>query len=240
MNEIILKGIEKVNRPFKHKLWMSFMAGSMIALAYMPMIKLTAMYGSQIGLLMGSFLFPVGLFLILYMGGELVTGNMTIVGIAFLKGEVSLKKMLINWIEIFIGNALGAVFVMLVLGLGAGALQEYVPLIETMAQSKVTISPLEAVLSGIGCNWFVGLAVLFYYEYKQGLIQFVGIYLPVAIFVLIGFQHCMANVALFVIPLFLKTLALETALINIAFVALGNIVGGLFFVGYFKTTTSQV
>lgn len=240
MNAVVEKGIEKVKRSHKEKLLMSFMAGAIIAFAYIPMIKLTDMFGGKVGLLLGSFLFPIGLFLILYMGGELVTGNMTVVGIAYLKGKVSIKDMILNWIEIFFGNILGALFAMLILGLGSNLLQDYIPIMETMALGKLAVTPLQAVLSGIGCNWFVGLAVLFYYKYKQGIIQFAGIYLPVAIFVLIGFQHCVANVALFIIPLFMKVILFKSVMMNVIWVTLGNILGGLIFVGYFNTTTSQV
>lgn len=240
MNVVVKKSIEKVKRTRKQKLVMGFMAGAMIALAYIPMIKFIDMFGSHVGTLMGALFFPIGLILVLYMGGELVSGNMTVVGIGFLKKEVTFLEMIKNWIDIFIGNTLGVIFAVVVLGYGSGILTSLIPTLETMAQGKLSTTPLQALLSGIGCNWFVGLGVMFFYKYKEGVVQFLGIYLSVAIFVVIGFQHCVANLAIFVLPLLLKTVLLKSVLLNVGMVTLGNIFGGVIFVGLFNTTTSQV
>lgn len=69
---------------------------------------------------------------------------------------------------------------------------------ETLAltASKLSASFLPALISGMGCNWFVGLAVWLNYGARSDIGKIVAIWFPVMVFVAIGFQHSVANVFL--------------------------------------------
>lgn len=87
-------------------------------------------------------------------------------------------------------------------------------------------------LQGIGANWCVCLAVFLAYAARDALSKVCVAILPVAIFVVLAWEHCIANS--FLIPLGMMYGAKATIgqyIVNLVFVTLGNTVGGVFFVG---------
>lgn len=106
-----------------------------------------------------------------------------------------------------------------------------------------------AFLKGIGCNWLVNLAILLGICADDAIGKFFGIWFPIMAFVSTGFEHCVAN--MYFIPAGIMTAgylnAEQVATItaeklatlnwvtmwtnNIIVVTIGNIVGGLLFVG---------
>ena len=106
-----------------------------------------------------------------------------------------------------------------------------------------------AFLKAIGCNWLVNLAVLLGICADDLIGKFFGIWFPIMAFVSTGFEHCIAN--MYFIPAGLMTApflsADQIATIgadkvasltwvtmwtnNLIVVTIGNIIGGLFFVG---------
>lgn len=109
----------------------------------------------------------------------------------------------------------------------------YLDQVISLAEHKVDVSWIQAVGSGIGCNWFVGLALWLCYGAKDAAGKILGIWFPVMIFVAIGFQHSVANC--FVIPaaIFEGTADWSSFFINFLFVYIGNIIGGAVFVSGF-------
>ncbi|HDR73085.1 MAG TPA: formate/nitrite transporter family protein [Methanoculleus sp.] len=106
-----------------------------------------------------------------------------------------------------------------------------------------------AFLKAIGCNWLVNLAVLLGICADDLIGKFFGIWFPIMAFVSSGFEHCVANMYFIPAGLFLQPYlsADQIATIgadkvasltwvtmwtnNIIVVTIGNIVGGLVFVG---------
>ena len=122
-----------------------------------------------------------------------------------------------------------------------------------VALSKTGLSFTNAFCSGILCNIFVCLAVLMAASSKQVSGKILGIFFPIMAFVVSGYEHCVAN--MYYIPagiiakmndsyvakakdaynftdakldgLNIKTFFVD----NLIPVTLGNIVGGMLFVG---------
>jgi formate/nitrite transporter FocA (FNT family) len=103
-----------------------------------------------------------------------------------------------------------------------------------------------AFLKGIGCNWLVNLAVLLGICADDLIGKFFGIWFPIMAFVSSGLEHSIANMMF--IPAGIMTMPYLTDAQkvglnldvlnwvtmwtnNIIVVTLGNIVGGLIFVG---------
>jgi len=106
-----------------------------------------------------------------------------------------------------------------------------------------------AFLKGIGCNWLVNLAILLGICADDAIGKFFGIWFPIMAFVSTGFEHCVAN--MYFIPAGIMTAgylnteqlvnytAAKTVNLNwvgmwtnnLIIVTIGNIVGGLIFVG---------
>ncbi|EFY08637.1 formate/nitrite transporter family protein [Erysipelothrix rhusiopathiae] len=230
-------GVVKVHKTMKQRCILGFIAGAMISLGYLAYIKIVATVDGGLGNVLGASVFPIGLIVILLAGGELITGNMTVVGTSYANQKVTLKELTINWFIITVANLVGAVFVALILG--RGELSHYTETVNRLAMGKASYSPMATLISGIGCNWFVGLSVWLNVAIKDGAGKIMGIWFPVMVFVLLGFQHSVAN-------MFLLTAGMQNGVIqfsefasNIFFSYIGNIIGGAVLVGYLYTHASH-
>ncbi len=216
---------------------LAILAGAFVALgaSFMLMVRSDSTLSSSISLLLGGLAFCLGLFLVLVAGAELFTGNCLMV-IGALDGRYPFARMLRKWAVVYVGNAVGALLVVLLMVVAAfpamqnGAVGE---LALSVAASKASLSPLVAFTRGILCNVLVCLAVWMGSAGKTVCDKLAAAVLPVVAFVVLGFEHSVAN--MFFLPLGLAIDALQgTATIaaagvasNLLFVTLGNIVGGV-------------
>lgn len=232
----IQKGTKKVHRPFVTKCIFSFIGGAMIALGYLAAIRVTSVISaewSSFASLIGAAIFPIGLIAILLGGGELVTGNMMVVSVAWFAKKISFKDLVINLVTITIGNFIGALFVAYFFGHITGLTTSGPYLEQTLsaAAGKIDTTMLQAFISGIGCNWFVGLSVWLCYGTKSPAAKYIGIWFPVTTFVAIGFQHSVANIFIISASIFEGFASWNELFINFIPVYMGNLVGGALIVG---------
>ncbi|HGH7178712.1 formate/nitrite transporter family protein [Bacillus luti] len=227
-------GRKKAHLSLLPMLILGFFGGAFIALGYLLDIHVIGTmpksWGSFTSFL-GASVFPIGLILVILAGGELVTGNMMTVSMAWLQKKITLFRLLRNLVIVTFSNFIGAVFVAYFFGHIVG-LTEGVFLAKTIsiAQAKLQDTPLQAFISAIGCNWLVCLAVWLSIGSKEFTGKIIGIWFPVMTFVAIGFQHVVAN--MFVIPaaIFAGHLTWAEYVPNFIFVFFGNLVGGMLFV----------
>ncbi|WP_236564380.1 formate/nitrite transporter family protein [Streptococcus halichoeri] len=234
----VVAGHHKLEKPFLAKAILGFIGGAMISLGYLLYIRIAASALETFGpfsSILGACGFPIGLIIILMAGGELITGNMMAVSAAFFAKKAKGWDLLKNWLMITICNVLGAIFVAYVFGhfVGLTAHGIFKAEVIEVAHAKIAAGPLQAFVSGIGCNWFVGLALWLNYGAQDAAGKVLGIWFPVMTFVAIGFQHSVANA--FVIPaaIFEHGATWFAFLENFVCVYLGNVVGGAVFVSLF-------
>ncbi|WP_413486440.1 formate/nitrite transporter family protein [Brochothrix thermosphacta] len=230
----IEKGRGKVDTGFIQKMILGFVGGAMISLGYLAYIRVIASitdWGSFANLI-GAAVFPIGLIVIVMAGGELITGNIMAVATSWFAKRVTMKELLSNWLVITFANLLGALFVAYFFGhvVGLTSSAEYLHKTVAVATAKTDATALQAFISGIGCNWFVGLAVWLAYGAKDAAGKILAIWFPVMTFVAIGFQHSVAN--MFVIPaaIFEGESSWLAFIQNVILVYFGNVVGGAIFV----------
>lgn len=114
---------------------------------------------------------------------------------------------------------------------------------------KVSLSFGDAFLRGIACNFLVCIAVWISFAAKQVSSKIIGLFFPIMMFVLCGFEHSVANMYYIAAGIFAKGNAayLEAATAagadvsgltwramftkNLLPVTLGNIIGGAVLVG---------
>ncbi|TXK66466.1 formate/nitrite transporter family protein, partial [Paenibacillus sp. N3.4] len=217
------------------QLLLGFLGGAYISLGFLLYIRVSAVFPApwgDVGSLLGAAVFPLGLILTLIAGGELLTGNMMAVPAAFFSGKIKFHQVVNNLAVITIANLLGAVFVAYVFGHQVGLTEHgvYLTKLTTIIQAKTTEPFSVLLLSGIGCNWLVGLAVWLAYSTDEDAGKIVGIWFPTMAFVAIGFQHVVAN--MFVIPaaIFANQATWMACLKNLIPVFIGNLIGGTVFV----------
>ncbi|KRM32787.1 formate nitrite transporter family protein [Agrilactobacillus composti DSM 18527 = JCM 14202] len=180
---------------------------------------------------MGACLFPIGLLAITFLGGELVTGNMMVMTFGFMKRKVSLFAVIKNWILVLFANCVGGALVGYffghVTGLTEGA---FAAKTIAVATAKLADSPLAMVVSGVGCNILVCMAIFIGAMSKDFFGKIFGIWFPIMIFVVCGFQHVVANAFILAAGVFAGAGFTAGQLIqNILLVFLGNAIGGSLF-----------
>ena len=239
-------GKGKATNGFWKLLILGMLAGAFIGLAGVgATIAPVGVQAAGAAKFLGACVFPVGLAMVLLAGSELFTGNNLII-IPVLTGDIKVGQMLRNWVIVYIGNLIGGILVALVVVYGhvgnlfGGAEGGVAAAMINAANGKVTMSFGDAFLKGVGCNFLVCIAVWISFAAKDVTGKFWGLFMPIMLFVLCGFEHCVANMYYIPCGLFCKALygvdkpALTWGAFfvkNLIPVTLGNIVGGAGLVG---------
>lgn len=196
--------------------------------------EITAANPSLQKLLSGT-MFPIGLILVVILGAELFTGNNALLVPSLMKKRHSAMTLIRNWMMVYIGNFIGAIIftVMMVYLCGLTATDPYHSAIINIATAKVSMPWSTVLLKGIGANWCVCLAVWLGLSSRSIPGKMAGCWLPVMAFVVLGYEHSIAN--MFYIPLGMlegADISIGTAIwCNIIPATIGNIIGGAIMVG---------
>ena len=203
--------------------------------------------GFGVSKLLAGFTFSVGLILVVVAGGELFTGNNLMLAGA-LHGKLTTATMLLRWAAVWAANFAGSLMVAgITFGggmwhlnsdhIGVAALK--------VAAAKTSLTFMQALLRGIGCNWLVCLAVWMSVAARQVSGKILAIVFPITAFVAVGYEHCVANMYFIPLGIWLRGTELGATqgikmdhldwsgcfLGNLLPVTIGNIIGGGVFVG---------
>ena len=200
--DLSIKACEnKTKLPVGKMILLGIMAGVFIALGGATSSPAApAVENVGVARALAGVIFPVGLMLIVFLGGELFTGNCLIIMDVFDK-RVTWAGLFRDLFIAFFSNLIGAlcVDVLIVfsgnLNYSGGLLGAYTI---KVAVSKIAISPVQGITSGILCNILVCLAVLMATSARDIAGKVWAIFFPIMAFVVGGFEHCVAN--MFYIP----------------------------------------
>ncbi|WIG16417.1 formate/nitrite transporter family protein [Kocuria rosea] len=244
VTKMIDAGAAKVHMSTRDTLIRAFMAGAILALAAAFAVTVTVQTGQP---LLGAVLFPVGFCLLYLLGFDLLTGVFTLVPLALIdkRPGVTVRLMLRNWGLVFAGNFAGA-FVVAVLmaiiftygfslppdevGARIGEIGEgrTVGYAEFGAAGMLTLF-VRAVL----CNWMVSTGVVAAMMSTSVSGKVIAMWMPIMLFFYMGFEHSIVNMFLFPSGLLLGGgfSVMDYLVWNEIPTVLGNLVGGLAFVG---------
>ena len=192
--------------------------------------------------LVGACIFPAGLSMVVVAGSELFTGNCLMV-MALMNGRIRVSAMLRNWVVVYIGNLVGSLLVALLVTYGHTLSlfgNQLAASVVSTAQTKVTMPFADAFIRGILCNFLVCIAVWMSFAAKSVPGKIIGVFFPIMVFVLCGFEHSVANMYYISAGLFGASeygIAAEGLtwgaffVKNLLPVTLGNIIGGSVCVG---------
>ncbi|MGV9803003.1 formate/nitrite transporter family protein [Mycobacterium sp. NPDC003449] len=222
----------------------AYMAGAILALAAAFAVTVTVQTGNA---LLGAVLFPVGFCMLYLLGFDLLTGVFTLVPLALIdkRRGVTVRAMLRNWGLVFVGNFAGALTVAVMMAviltygftvdpnevgqrLGEIGSSRTVGYASHGAAGMVTLF-LRAVL----CNWMVSTGVVAAMMSTSVSGKVIAMWMPIMLFFYMGFEHSIVNMFLFPSGLMLGgDFSVTDYLIwNEIPTVLGNLVGGLAFVG---------
>ena len=163
----------------------------------------------------GSFLFGTGLFTILTFGFSLFTGK---VGYAVENKPAYLIDLLIIWVGNFIGTLCTGLAIQ-VTRVGAAISEKAAGLCTTkMADSIPSIFVL-----AVFCGMLMFIAADGYKTLTNPVAQCAAIFLPVMVFILSGFEHCVANMFYFSAA----NMWDGNSLFYLVIMSLGNAAGGI-------------
>lgn len=187
-------------------------------------------------------LFPVGYVMLAILGLEMATGSFSVMPMALFAGRIGLGSVVRNWFWTFVANLVGGIFFACLLwfSLTKGGAVEPPGILTTLAhlaEKKVSYAGygmngwIAAVGMGILCNWLVSLGPVFAKGSRSVPGKVMLIWLPIATFFALGFEHAVVN--MFVFPIGILSGADVTIsewwLWNQIPVTIGNILGAVIF-----------
>ncbi len=245
-------GVRKTQLPALNMFALALLAGAFIALGAVFATTVAAGTSDEIPFgitkLLVGLVFSLGLILVIVGGAELFTGNNLII-MAWASRKVSTRALLRNWGIVYLGNFVGAVGTAVLIFLsrqytfGGGSVGLTAL---NIANGKVGLGFVQAIMLGILCNALVCLAVWLTLGARSTADKIAAIIFPITAFVAAGFEHSVANMYFIPIgllikqfdPVFIQTLGAELpnltwsafVLKNLLPVTIGNIIGGSLFV----------
>ena len=189
-------GVKKANTKLLNLIILSVFASAVIGLASASAnTALSTVDNASLAKLLSALIFPAGLAMVLLTCSELFSSS-CVVSISVMTKKLSLVKLLKYWIIIYIGNLVGGILIAYLANVSAqldlfdGALA--LVTIKT-AYKKLSFTFTEALLMGILCNFLVCMAVFIAAAGKNITEKIAGLYFPIMLFVLSGYEHCVAN-----------------------------------------------
>lgn len=187
-------------------------------------------------------LFPVGYVMLSFLGLEMATGSFSVMPIGAFAGRVGAASLVRNWVWTFVGNLVGGILFAALLWFaltkgGAVPPEGVLVKLSHIAEKKIAYENygisgwFAAVAMGILCNWLVSLAPIIAKASKTVTGKVMLMWLPIATFFAIGFEHSVVNMFVFPVAIFSGTpiSISEWWMWNQIPVTLGNILGAVFF-----------
>ena len=247
--------VAKAYMPTGKLFLMGMMAGAFVAIgAASASAASHALTNIGVAKALAGIVFPIGLMMIIFIGGELFTGD-TMMLMGAMHKQFTYQRLLRTLFWVYLSNLNGAVLISFLVvnsgqyaysanGLGAYTIK--------VAVDKCNGSFTSLLISGILCNVLVCVAVLMSMAAKDATGKVFGFLFPIFAFVIAGYEHCVAN--MYYIPAGMQAArnevyvnkamelygltAEQIASINIPNffignllpVTIGNIIGGMLFI----------
>jgi nitrite transporter NirC len=242
ISEAAAAQIELINKRLPAYLVHAAMAGAYIGLGILLIFALgTPMVGTPLepirGVVMAA-MFGIALSLVLMAGSELFTGNAMIMGVGALEGRTGWGALGKVWAWSWIGNLFGS---LLVAAMAAwGGVFSDPTLVYAVAETKMTLSPLELFIQGVFCNWLVVLAVWSNFRLDNAIAKLVMVWWCLLAFIGTGYEHSVANMTVLSLANFLSITSGQAApaavnwgnwVYNISIVTVGNTFAGVVMMG---------
>jgi len=180
-------------------------------------------------------LFPVGLIIVSVTGADLFTSDCTAFTLPLLERRLKTFTLIKLLILSYLFNFVGSQVVAYLLSSGVGLFDKdpWQHYLHHYAEVKVNQDFMTVFIKGIGANWLVCLGMWMGYAAKDIIGKCIGIWIPVMLFVTLGYEHSIAN--MFFIPAAIYSgadiLWSDFILHNLIPATLGNLIGGAVLVG---------
>lgn len=183
--------------------------------------------------------FSVGLGLIVFLKGELFTGNNLVMCVGMYVKKVNFNMVLKVWLYSYIGNFIGSIILAYLFVKSGATLDLVKSFIEPIVHKKLDLPVYQLLLRGILCNFIVCVGYLTSIKMETESGKLMMMFLCVFAFVIAGFEHSVANMGIFSVAHFaFGGVPIGLVLKNLLWVTLGNIIGGGVLLGLPSVLTS--
>ena len=244
VTKMIDAGEAKIFMSTRDTLIRAYMAGAILALAAAFAVTVTVQTGQP---LVGAMLFPVGFCMLYLLGFDLLTGVFTLCPLAVWdkRPGVTWAGVFRNWGLVFTGNFAGALTVAAMMAViftfgfteAPNAIGQK---IGTIGEGRTVgyaahgaAGMLTLFIRGVLCNWMVSTGVVGAMISTDVTGKVIAMWMPIMVFFYMGFEHSIVNMFLFPSGLMLggNFTIMDYLIWNEIPTVLGNLVGGLAFVG---------
>lgn len=205
------------------------MVGTLLSIACAAWFYDTSMGTAK---LLGAFTFSAALILVVLIGGELFTGTNFVLGVSLYEKKARLGAVVRLWAVCYLGNLAGILILAAIVtasGASGALLSGY--LAQTVP-ARLECGAVQLLCKGAMCNFLVCTGVFGGMKLTSESGKCVAVAAVITTFVLLGFEHSIANMA---------TLSLYAMLVpepdfmgilwHMLWVTLGNILGGAMLLG---------
>lgn len=228
--EVVELGVKKGNTSFIKTFVLGNMGGMFVSLGYLGAI--VAVAGAE-GMLppgaikmLAGLLFPVGIIFVVLVGGDIFTGN-SLVSLSTIVKKTSLKQLASNWLAVLLGNISGAVITAILMYHADLFNKDMISYVIHAAEYKASLSNIQVIISGFFCNIVVALAVWASFSTKDVTAKIFSLYIPIFLFVVSGYQHCVANMFIFAAAdLMGSGIPISTSINVVLMSTIGNAISG--------------
>ena len=223
-------GIDKATKPLFKLMLLGIFGGAFIALGGAGnIISGSTLVKTDPGLakFVGACVFPVGLIMVVIFGSELFTSN-CLLSVAYTNKKISFTQLIRNIVTVYLFNYVGSFIVSYITVKGGSFNPDSLAYLQNIANHKIHADAYSLFIKGILCNVLVCGAVLLSFTSKDTIGKLVGAWLPIMLFVLIGYDHSIANMFYLTAAKFVdSSIQVSSILYNLFYVTLGNILGGV-------------
>lgn len=177
---------------------------------------------SQSNPVVGSFLFAIGLFTIVVFQLHLFTGK---VGYTPFNKPVYLIELVVTWLGNLVGTWITATMVR-----NSRIYEGMAERVAGTAEVKLSDDFTSIFLLAVFCGMLMFIAVDCFRNVQGSTLRFIGVFVPVMVFILSGFEHVIANMFYFS----LSGTWSAHCFVAVLVMTLGNAVGGMLIPIYLK------
>ncbi|MFB7278318.1 formate/nitrite transporter family protein [Streptomyces hydrogenans] len=211
------------------------LAGAYIAVGEVLLLVAVSPFvaeGSPVVRLLEGMVFPIALTTVMFAGAQLFTSNVMLMLLGALAGRTGPRDLVGSWALSLAGNFVGA-FLLGAMAHASGVLSapSARAMLAELVAGKQALDGGQLFWRAVLCNMLVCLGVWMFSRARGDGAKIFVLWLPVLVFVAVGFEHCVANMALFSMAILDGTAGFGELAHNLLFTLPGNVVGGGVLVG---------
>lgn len=208
-NNVVDYAVDKLKTSHWKLILLGAMGSVYVAIAYVAFIYIIASWDGVVNvdemsvkisgaaLTTAAAIFPVGILLIIFLGGALFTSdNLTMLAVITKKHPIG--PVITKWMYTLLGNLIGAVLMGAILrGANVFSSEEQQLVVGYLSGKKIALEWYYTLVSAVLCNILVAGSVWGTLAAKHSSAKIMILYFPIWLFAIVGFQHVVANAILF-------------------------------------------